>query len=161
MRPASFSLQPHPGLPRGERLRRLPDTFPNPQMYRYAPFFLRSLWSPGSLLQLSECPVGLRRPPVFRALPLIAYLLFDVIRRVSRRGDFVDNRTFAAFSPDGLVRPPPALRAVRLYPLTFWSWSYWRMWVNGKARVLQLVFLVLTVCLLLRGSRLSGLTFAC
>jgi hypothetical protein len=131
---------------------------PNPQMYRYAPFFLPLFMVP--LVVSFSYQNALRAFDVlqFALLPLIAYLLFDIMRRVSRRDDIVDNRTFAAFSLTALfaLLQPFVLSASIL---TFWSWSYWRMWVNGEARVLQLFFLVLTICLVLRGSKLSGLTF--
>ncbi|MGD0637778.1 MAG: hypothetical protein ABSA72_07045 [Nitrososphaerales archaeon] len=131
---------------------------PNPQMYRYAPFFLPLFMVP--LVVSLDYQNALRAFDVlqFALLPLIAYLLFDIMRRVSARGDSVDNRTFAAFTLTALFA---LLQPFVLSPsiLTFWSWSYWHMWINGEARLLQLFFLVLTVCLVLRGSRLSGLTF--
>ena len=131
---------------------------PNHQNFRYSPFFLPLFVVPLVLSFNYQNALEAFDVLQFALLPLIAYLLFDIMRRVAGRGDQVEGRTFAAFSLTALFA---LLQPFVLSPsiLTFWSWSYWRMWMEGEARVLQLFFLILTIALILRGSRLSGLAF--
>jgi hypothetical protein len=86
----------------------------------------------------------------FILLPLIAYLLFDIMRQISGKGDRVDGRTLAC----SVTLSFALLRPLSSYTvLTFWSWSYPRMYVEGEARVLQTALLILFLCLRRRNLR--------
>jgi hypothetical protein len=131
---------------------------PNPQNFRYSPFFLPLFIVPLVVVFDYQNALVAFDLLQFALLPLIAYLLFEIMRQVSGRGDFVEKRTFACFSLTlsfALLQP----YVLSASTLTFWSWSFFRLWLEGEARVLQMMFLVLTFYLILRGSRLSGLAF--
>jgi hypothetical protein len=131
---------------------------PNPQNFRYSPFFLPLFIVP--LVVVFDYQNALVAFDIlqFALLPLIAYLLFEIMRQISGKGDFVEKRTLACFSLTlsfALLQP----YVLSASALTFWSWSFFRLWLEGEARVLQLAFLVLTFYLILRDSRLSGVAF--
>jgi len=133
---------------------------PNPQNFRYAPFFLPLFMVP--LVAVFDYQNALRAFDViqFALLPLVAYLLFEMMRWFSGRGQSVDRPTFAGFSLALLLTIlQPYVPSLSDVSSGIWSWSYWRLWVEGEARVLQTALLVLTFCLILRDSRFAGLAF--
>ncbi|MDA4112217.1 MAG: hypothetical protein OK439_06725 [Thaumarchaeota archaeon] len=130
---------------------------PNPQNYRYSPFFLPIFIVPLTLLFSYQNALRFFDLLQFLLLPLIAYLLYEIFLLFSPKR-VMDKRTAAFLSV--------ALLFVLLQPLVFplsnftlWSWSYWRLWEQGQARVLQTLFLVLSFYLLLKKSKFSGLAF--
>ena len=131
---------------------------PNPQNFRYSPFFLPLFIVP--LVIFFDYPNALLVFDMlqFMLLPLIAYLLFKIMREISGKDDFLENRVFAFFSLTLLFALLQPL-VPSISNLTFWSWSYWRLWEQGEARVLQTMFLVLTFYLILKDSRHSGTPF--
>lgn len=131
---------------------------PNPQDFRYSPFFIPLFIVPLVISFDYQSAFRVFDLLQFMLLPLIAYLLFKIMRQVSVKDGYVKKKVFAFFSLTllfALLQPlvPSASN------LTFWSWSYWHLWEQGEARVLQTMFLVLTFYLILRDSRLSGVAF--
>ena len=128
---------------------------PSPQNFRYSPFFLPLFLVPMTLFSYNTALI-LFDILQFALLPLIAYLLFEAMLALSDKR--IDNLTIASFSGVfifALLQP----LVPSLSNLTYWSWSYWRLWEQGEARVLQTFLLVLTFYLVLRNSKLSGLSF--
>ncbi|MHB1909448.1 MAG: hypothetical protein ACYCQJ_11355 [Nitrososphaerales archaeon] len=128
---------------------------PSPQNFRYSPFFLPLFMVPLTLFSYNTALI-LFDILQFALLPLIAYLLFEVMLALSDKR--ADNLTIASFSGVfifALLQP----LVPSLSNLTYWSWSYWRLWEQGEARVLQTFLLVLTFYLVLRNSKFSGLSF--
>ena len=134
--------------------------FPS-QQFRYAPFFL-ALFIVPLVVSFSYLKALYAFDVLqFLLLPIIAFLLFEIMiasPRSKSRGDPVDIRAFVGSSLTlsfALLQPlvPSAAN------LTFWSWSYFRLWLEGEARVLQLLLLVLTFYLIQRNSKFSGLSF--
>lgn len=130
---------------------------PNPQDFRYSPFFLPLFIVPLVISFDYQSAFRVFDILQFMLLPLIAYLLFKIMRQISVKND-LEKKVFAFFFLPllfALLQPlvPSASN------LTFWSWSYWHLWEQGEARVLQTMFLVLTFHLILKDSKLSGVAF--
>jgi hypothetical protein len=133
---------------------------PNPQQYRYSPFFLLLFIVPLVLLFDYHSALFAFDIAQFLLLPIVAYLLFQIMKLLlnkNGRGN-IGNSAFALFSFTlwfALLQPfTPSVSN-----LTFWSWSYFRLWLEGEARVLQTLLLVLTFYLILRNSKFSGVSF--
>jgi hypothetical protein len=132
--------------------------FPNPQYFRYSPFFLPLFIVPFVILFNYHNALIAFDSFQFALLPIIAYILFLIMKNAYGKNMFLRKETFALFSVTlwfALLQP----LVPSVSNLTFWSWSYWRLWVEGEARVLQTLLIVLTFYLILRDSKYSGLTF--
>jgi hypothetical protein len=133
-------------------------TIATSQNFRYAPFFLPVFIVPFVLaFDFTHALIAFDIVQ-FLLLPLVAYLLFDIMVTVSGRKRNVEKGVFAIFSF--------SLFATILQPFiptfssfTYWSWSYFRLWEEGEARLLQTALLILTIYLVMRNSKFSGIPF--
>jgi hypothetical protein len=133
-------------------------TVVNSQNFRYSPFFLPLFVVP--LVTIFDYTHALIAFDLiqFQLLPLMAYLLYKIMIFVSRNGQRIEEKNFALFSFTLLISLLEPFMP-NFSDFTFWSWSYSRLWLEGEARVLQTIFLVLTLYLVLRSSKLSGIPF--
>jgi hypothetical protein len=131
---------------------------PNPQYFRYSPFFL-PLFSVPFVLIFNYHDAFLAFDLFqFALLPLLAYLIYKILTETSGKRNLASGANFACICATllfALLQPLVPSES----DLTFCSWSYFRLWLEGEARVLQLFLIVLTIYLLLRNSSFSGLPF--
>jgi hypothetical protein len=128
------------------------------QDFRYVPFFLPLFIVPLVIAFDYTHALIVFDLIQFALLPLIAYLFYKIMIMTSSKSGKIEKQNFVLFSATlvvSLLQPFVPSFA----DLTFWSWSYSRLWMEGEARVLQTVFLALTIFLVLKGSRFSGIPF--
>jgi hypothetical protein len=126
------------------------------QVFRYSPFFLPLFIVPLVLFFDYTHALKVFDLIQFLLLPLMGYLLYKIMMMTAPTAQTIEKRTFAFFSltlvitilePFGLTHPN----------ITFWSWSYSRLWMEGEARVLQTMLILLTLYLVLKSSKFSGI----
>ena len=132
---------------------------PNPQYFRYSPFFLPLFIVPlVTFLNYQNALISFDIIQ-YALLPLVAYLLFKILIEISGKGSIgIPKTSLGLFSLTLLFATLQPL-VPHISNLTFWSWSYFRLWLEGEARVLQTLLLILTFYLLLKNSKFSGLSF--